>query len=395
MFLCVKKNPYCVESYLHPPNFLDTPLIDLFTKSKNCTMKIFKKILKGFTKLIGILLAVMTLAGLACRLFGPEAHEPMGKLIDIGGLKLHINPTGVKDSKPTLVIEGGCGMATEYYHWLSEGLKDSMRVVRYDRAGIGYSEASNTPRTPETIARELHQLLQEAGESPPYILAGHSLGGPYIRVFAELYPDEVVAMVFLDATHPKRAEKISSIPEESSWKWKLYISFQKGQVVLADMGILMLYDKLTGPLFGREMEGLPDDINSRTVDFLKDGKYFRAATREFENYYSTLQRAGTYTDFGSLPIRIFHSATREIPQEVYEKYLKIGVDLRKNQLVSKTLIEDYRHLSTDNKIIELNGDHNTMYTIKENAAIICEEVLQLLGELEYYDRAASNFTAWH
>jgi len=72
-------------------------------------------------------------------------------------------------------------MATEYYHWLSEGLKDSMRVIRYDRTGIGYSEASNTPRTPETIAHELHQLLEEAGESPPYIMAGHSLGGPYIR----------------------------------------------------------------------------------------------------------------------------------------------------------------------------------------------------------------------
>ena len=346
-------------------------------------MTIFKKILKGFTKLIGVLSAFIILAGLTLRLFGPEAQEPMGELIDIGGFKLHINSTGTKDSQPTLVIEGGSGTATEYYHWLSEGLKDSMRVVRYDRAGIGYSEASTTPRTPETIARELHQLLQEAGESPPYIMAGHSLGGPYIRVFTELYPDEVVAMLLLDATHPKRAEKISSIPKETSWKWKLYIGLQKAQVVLADMGILLLYDKLTGPSFGREMEGLPAEINSRTVDFLMDGKYARASTKEFENYYTTLQRAAAYTDFDSLPIRIFPSAAREIPQEVYERYLKIGVDLRKNQVVSKALQEDYLHLSTNTKLIEIDGNHNSMYTIKENANIICEEVLQLLGELDY------------
>ncbi len=346
-------------------------------------MKIFKKVLKGFAKLIGVLLAVIILAGLAFRLFGPEAHEPLGELVDIGGFKLHINSTGIKDSKPTLVIEGGNGTATEYYHWLSKGLKDSMRVVRYDRAGIGYSEASGTPRTPEIIAQELHQLLEKAGESPPYIMAGHSLGGPYIRVFTELYPDEVVAMLLLDATHPKRAEKISSIPKDYSWKWKLYIGLQKAQVVLADMGILMLYDKITGPSFGREMEGLPDAINSRTVDFLIDGKYARALTEEFQNYYNTLQRAGIYTDFGSLPIRIFTSATREIPQEVYERYLKMGMDLRKNQILSKELQEDYHHLSTDSKLIEINGDHNTMYTIKENAAIICEEVLQLLSTLEY------------
>lgn len=43
------------------------------------------------------------------------------------------------------IIEAGSGMATEYYHWLSEGLKDSVRVGRYDRAGIGYSEARDTP----------------------------------------------------------------------------------------------------------------------------------------------------------------------------------------------------------------------------------------------------------
>jgi len=212
-------------------------------------------------------------------------------------------------------------------------------------------------------------------------MAGHSLGGPYIRVFTQLYPDEVVAMLLLDATHPNRVEKITSIPKESSWKWKLNIGFHKAQVVLADMGLLMLYDKINGPAFGREMEGLPDEIDSRTVDFLIDGKYAQALTKEFANYYSTLQRAGEYTDFGSLPIRIFTSENREISDKTQEQYLKRGIDLRKNQLVSGELQEDYLNLSTNSKLIEVNGDHNSMYTKKENAEHICKEVIQLLREL--------------
>ena len=346
-------------------------------------MKIVRRLLKWIAKIIGLLLALVILAGLLIRLFGPQPHEPLGRLIDIGDFKLHINTSGEKNDKPTVVIEGGNGMATEYYHWLSEGLKDSIRVIRYDRAGIGYSEASKTPRDPETIALELHNLLENAGESPPYIMVGHSLGGPYIRVFTELYPNEVRAMFLLDTTHPDRVEKITSIPKESSWKWNLVIWGQRAQAVLADMGILMLYDMIAGPMLGREMEGLPGEINGRTRDFLINGKYLRAMTDELANYHKTLERTGRFTDFGTLPIRVFTtSADREIPEEVYQKYLEKGIDLRKNQIVNKEMQEDFLNLSTDSKLTEIDGNHTSIFTKKENAEIICKEILTLSREVE-------------
>ena len=344
-------------------------------------MKMIWKILKWFLKSIGFLLAFIILAGLVVRIFGPKPHKPFGELVDIGGFKLHIVSQGEKSNKPTLVIEGGNGMATEYYHWLNEGLKDSMRVIRYERAGIGYSDASETPRDPETIAHELHKLLEKAEESPPYIMVGHSLGGPYIRIYTELYPDEVKAMFLLDATHPKRPERLTSMPSASSWKFKLFVQLQRVQAVLGDMGILMLYDIIAGPSFGREMEGLPDEINNRTKDFLIDGKHFRAMTEEFANYYSSLERAGTFTDFGKLPIRVFPaSSEREIAEEDYQAYLKRGIDLRKNQRVSRELQEDYVNLSTDCKLIEVDGDHTTIFTKKENADIICKAVIEFLNK---------------
>ena len=56
------------------------------------------------------------------------------------------------------------------------------------------------PRDARQIARELHTALANAGVAPPYILVGHSLGGPLIRVFAGMYPGEVNGMVLVDPT---------------------------------------------------------------------------------------------------------------------------------------------------------------------------------------------------
>jgi len=345
-------------------------------------MRIIREVLKWIGISVASLLLLIILAGLCLRMFSAKP-QPQGKIVDIGEFKLHINSTGEKNKKPTLVIEGGGGMATEYYHWLSEGLKDNMRVVRYDRAGIGYSDASITTRDPETIARELHALLGKAGELPPYIMVGHSLGGPYIRVFTELYPNEVKGMVLLDTTHPERAARITSIPKKSSFKFKSMVWMYKFQGLLADLGIMMLYDKIMGAIMERKMEGLPDEINNRTDDFLNDGKYIRTMGKEFEQYHTTLERAGKTNDFGSLPVRIFTDAIGKIPEEVYQNYLAKGIDLRETQVKSMKMQEELVSLSTNSKITKLKGNHISIFTKKENADIICKEIISLLEELEY------------
>jgi len=57
-----------------------------------------------------------------------------------------------------------------------------------------------TPRDGRHIAIELHSALRNAHLSPPYILVGHSLGGPYIRIFAGMYSNEVAGLVLVDPT---------------------------------------------------------------------------------------------------------------------------------------------------------------------------------------------------
>ena len=73
----------------------------------------------------------------------------------------------------------------------------------YDRAGRGWSDATDGPQDGDHIAADLHTLLQRAQVPGPYVLAGHSFGGLYVQSFAAQFPDQVAGMVLLDSTAPK------------------------------------------------------------------------------------------------------------------------------------------------------------------------------------------------
>jgi pimeloyl-ACP methyl ester carboxylesterase len=55
------------------------------------------------------------------------------------------------------------------------------------------------PRTSNRHVEELRVLLREANLPSPYILCGHSYGGLNMRLFASLYPEEVSALVLVEA----------------------------------------------------------------------------------------------------------------------------------------------------------------------------------------------------
>lgn len=330
-------------------------------------MKVFLKILKWTGLLVGFLFILIILAGLVFRLFDSSPQAP-GEMVDIGSFKLHINAEGLKSDKPTLVIEGGLGVPSDHYHWLSAALKDSMRVVRYDRAGIVYSDASQTPRDAETVARELHTLLEKAGESPPYILAGHSMGGLFIRVFTQLYPDEVAALVFLDSSHPDFRERLNLPPPPSTERLLNTLA------VVADLGVLTLFDHLFGPLLAGE--GLPLDVNDRALGYTYNGKYLRAVLREDKQSASIFKRAKTANDFSAIPIRVFAAHERHV--QAYHRY---GIDPDWATDETMKMQQELADLSSAGQLMMINGNHNSIYTKKENADIICQEILHLLEEI--------------
>jgi pimeloyl-ACP methyl ester carboxylesterase len=116
--------------------------------------------------------------------------------VDASGHNLNLLVGG--EVAPTVVFEAGFGAGLTSWSTVQSNIAKFARTVSYDRAGIGQSEAGPKPRAAKQIALELHTALQNAGIGPPYVLVGHSFGGIYVRVFADMYPKEVTGMVLID-----------------------------------------------------------------------------------------------------------------------------------------------------------------------------------------------------
>ena len=158
-----------------------------------------RRILTWLGGIVGVLLVL----GLVGWIYEPlaeaadaKAYPPPGKMVDVGGYRLHLNCTG--SGSPTVVIESGLGDSSATWGWVQPEVAKTTRVCTYDRAGMGWSETSPQPRTAREFAKELHTLLAKANEPGPYVLVGHSLGGYTVRVYAHDYPAEVVGVVFVD-----------------------------------------------------------------------------------------------------------------------------------------------------------------------------------------------------
>jgi pimeloyl-ACP methyl ester carboxylesterase len=129
-----------------------------------------------------------------------KLYRPPGKLVDVGGHRLHLSCTG--QGSPTVVLEYGHQGSYLDWHLVQPELARFARVCSYDRAGYGWSDLSPAPRFPTVMVEELHELLRAAGEAPPYILVVHSFGSFDAVMFAHKFPDEVAGIVLVDGLHP-------------------------------------------------------------------------------------------------------------------------------------------------------------------------------------------------
>lgn len=130
------------------------------------------------------------------------ALPPPGRMVDVGGVRLHLDVSGEQRGRPTVILDAGLGSFSPNWHWVQRELADHVRVVAYDRAGLGWSDPGPAPRDAATMATELHTALHGARITGPYVLAGHSFGGLVVRAFGDLYPDETSGLVLVDASHP-------------------------------------------------------------------------------------------------------------------------------------------------------------------------------------------------
>jgi pimeloyl-ACP methyl ester carboxylesterase len=200
-----------------------------------------------------------------------------GKMVDVGGHRLYIECSG--SGAPAVILQSGLGASSSAWASVAPTVAATTTVCAYDRAGHGRSDDAGR-QDGIALATDLHTLLQHAGVPGPYLLVGHSSGGPYVRVFAARYPDEVAGMVLLD---PQPADAFAALPKYPGQ----YAMIKAAAVVstsLARIGLL-------GPILG-----LPADEATVAVA--------RGAQDEVLALPTALDQAAALTTIGNRPLII-------------------------------------------------------------------------------------------
>ncbi len=127
-----------------------------------------------------------------------------GEQVDIGGRSLRVVRAGPKDSVHPLVVceHGAFGCASDWAIVQDKLSAKGLRSLAYDRAGLGHSDVGPAPRDGRAINDDLEALLGKLGETGPILLAGHSMGGLMVRLYALEREWPIVGLVLVDAVTP-------------------------------------------------------------------------------------------------------------------------------------------------------------------------------------------------
>jgi pimeloyl-ACP methyl ester carboxylesterase len=123
-------------------------------------------------------------------------YPPPGRIIDMGGHRLHANCHGA--GTPLVLLESGIAGSSLSWTRVQPGVAAFTRVCAYDRAGLGWSDRPARPRTIERILDELDALLAAVAGDDRAVLVGHSFGSLLVRACAARHPRRVAGLVLVD-----------------------------------------------------------------------------------------------------------------------------------------------------------------------------------------------------
>ena len=209
------------------------------------------------------------------------SHTPRGERLDIGGRKLRLVCEGPKSERPVVWLESGAFSGAADWAAVQQKLTAAgLRSCAYDRAGMGWSDTGPKPRDGDAITADLEKLVATSGERGPFVLAGHSMAGLYIRQYARRHPEQVVGLVFVDAASPEMLEA----PEAARFAGRMRRVAQLGAVA-GSVG-------LTKPLYllGDRI-GLPPQGRAEKRAGFISGRQSRAAYAEVKGWRAAAKQA--------------------------------------------------------------------------------------------------------
>ncbi|MGW7552117.1 alpha/beta fold hydrolase [Streptomyces rimosus] len=220
-------------------------------------------------------------------LAGPRGGTGSGADSDAG--------VGADSDVPTIVFEAGAAATRSAWALVQPTVGTWTRAIVYDRAGLGRSPADPASRTMRRMADDLQDLLDHFGPGP-YVLVGHSAGGPLVRLAAAGRLDRVRGLVLVDPTDEGADLLFGPL-------------FRRAERTSIAVNLLLARLRLLGLVHRSAAAPLPEDARS---DMQRDGftadliKTQRAQARTFLDELATFRNAPP--ELGDIPITLISGA---------------------------------------------------------------------------------------
>lgn len=263
-------------------------------------------LLRGATG-VGVLAAVLLVTGSSWEWWQRRAaardYPPPGRLVDIGGRRLQLDCRGT--GAPTVVLVSGLDTGGSLaWSAVHDALARTARTCAYSRAGIMWSDP-DPAFTPKHVADDLAALLQHAGEAGPFVLVGHSLGGPFSMLVAQHHPALVAGVVFVDASHPDQIARFEQIGMPAELPG---LALYRRAATLNWTGLVRFHMGKASPMPG-ESAALAQIRAAYTPLSI------RGAVAEMEALPLILREAGALRSLGARPLVVL-TARKPLPVEV-------------------------------------------------------------------------------
>lgn len=326
---------------------------------------------KRIALVIGGLIVVVVLAGVVyeqiMRSRAKSEFPVQGRLLDVGGgRRMQIDCRGA--GTPTVVFEAGLDtIGSLSWSAVHDAIASTTRACAYSRAGVMWSEPRTQKFEPDGVARDLHALLAAAGEHAPFVMVGHSLGGPYIMTFTRLYPQEVVGLVFVDASHPDQITRLNTAI---------------GKNMDRGAGMLKAASALSWTGITRIVASRSQDSKAPRQAQLASAAYISssigAALEEGESLDATLAAAGQLRQLGDRPIVVL-TATKPLPAAMLKTVQMTPQQGQRMQAEWKLLHDDeasWSHHSRHELVPEA-----THYIQFDKPDVVIAAVKEVVGEV--------------
>jgi pimeloyl-ACP methyl ester carboxylesterase len=242
----------------------------------------------------------------------------------------YLNLYCVGTGSPAVIFDSGWEDWAPAWAFVQPAVAKWTRACTYDRAGSGFSDAGQMPRTSVRIADELHAALHALKIDGPYILVGHSFGSYNTRVFADRYMNEVAGLVLVDGedgdVEPPAEQKSDHrdfrkiLPELR--RCRAHITYKCAQQFFRGLPERTFSHRLNATLLriAQTRSSLYDEVISEMQEMPAD-----------ENYLQQHRRS-----FGSRPVRVLtaqnhHYDTAKTPAALHRRHLAEERDEARNQ----------------------------------------------------------------